>query len=501
LRAVKVFNSTLAFAVGDSGVIYRWNGASWSLYQDVGNADLYSVNIYNSTFAFATGSSGKIYRWNGSIWSENADLGSAIIYSVAFVNSSLVFVSDSGGDIYRWNGSIWSSTYSGSISLKSIVILNSTAGFSFGDSSAGVIIWDGVNWQKSFPDYLFQGTSATGLSCGDDDSCSTIGSLPALNANWSSCRAHEYLNATIHSIGFGPVSSCSLSSQTLQAIANCGNGSYYASSNATLLSQFYQQIAGDIVNLTYLQQTASAVGNIISELYPDSYIEVAGSSETSSFGLNLFLEKTFDNSTSGIFEIPENSTLVKAEVLSYSGPRWTSKILLNGNSVYDISALGSSFINLGDPFVFRLPNNLISNSNSLLLNTGFLVSNMSLEGSLSNKVIYQVVKNFTSFTGISSRAEGCIWNVSFFDGSSALISVPASYSGANRCTYNNLSSPAYNPNDAFQSSCLNLLSSMDFDSDGLIDVLLDSSELSVSSSEFSGIPYSWGTEVEVRAWD
>ncbi|MEN9626756.1 MAG: hypothetical protein RL557_1084 [archaeon] len=497
LYDIKIFNRTLAFAVGSSGVIYRWNGNSWTLHQDLGSQNLYGVDILNGTYAFAVGNSGKIYRWLGNTWSEQQDLGSMSITDVSFFNHTLAFAPTNNNRIYSWTGGSWSSVYTGSYGLESIKIINRTLGFAVGDSKEGVVSWDGNSWTHSLPPYLYEGIATNGISCSDDDSCSLVTSIPMLNANYSACRAHKDTNATIHSIGFGPVATCNFAAITLQSIAQCGNGSYYASSNATQLQQFYASIAQNIINLSYAGQISFAVGNISTRLYADSFIEFNYTQPNEGYGLVITTEKKFSDAYSGSFEIPSKSIPIEVHAVSYSGPRWTDRVETNNNTIYRLSDYGNDYIKLGDPYHIQIPLSTIVANNTILITTAISPANAT-EGSSSNKIIYSLLKNFTSYSSISAFAEGCVWTVDFED-SNLSFNIPSSYTGDAHCYYQQ-GKGEYDSNDALQGAVYRLLQSLDFDLNGKVDVKFIEQDFQIGSSEVIGIPFSWSTEVQVRRW-
>jgi Mg-chelatase subunit ChlD len=499
LRDVRFLNSTFAFAVGDSAEIYRWNGTAWGLYADLGNQDLRGLDIFNSTFAFAVGGSGKIYRWNGTAWYEYSDLGSMTLTDVQIYNATLAFATADNNRIYRWDSSSWTSDYTGTAALNTIKIINSTLGFALGLSSGGIIEWDGSSWTKKYPSYLFYGNLSSGVDCGDDDSCSLTTSLPSMNANYSSCRARADLNATLHSVGFGPVSSCSFAALTLQAVANCGNGSYYASNNATQLEEFYRTIANSIISLSYKEQASNVSGSLVTQLYPDSYIEFKYPKTNISPGLIIPLESQFYNNYSGNFSIPSTVQVVSANAISYSGPRWTCLVSINNSYFYNLSRYNSEFVNLGDPYSIAIPLSLISQNNTVNIRTGISNQNLSA-GSSYDKIIYQILTNASSFTPLSSKAEGCLWTIWFEDNTNATIAIPASYSGSNLCSYTSFLQQ-YNTNDAFQTAAFSLLQQLDINGNKKIDVNIQQGSFQISESEITGIPFSWKTEVQVRTWD
>jgi hypothetical protein len=552
LNALIIYNSTYAIAVGDSGRIIKWNGVSWSsIYNITGGPTLYSVStknaslifasgtqpgsstkgavykssnsganwssdytsndIYygikaiNTTKAFAVGENGAIIQWNGVSWSSTTSPISHDLFDIDSINNTLAFAvgGDSGSSrVIKWSGSSWSSVYNGSDDSLRKVTTDSTNTYAVGDGAI-ILEFSGSSWSRTFNIPLaIEGNSTTGIVCtADQDSCDTTNSFPALNANYSSCRARQDLNATLNSVGFGPVATCNFAAQILQNVADCGNGSYYASSNASELQEFYESIANSILELSYTGQTSSTTTNISSKLYPDSYIEFNYDKAEIPSGLIVALENNFVNASYGTFSVPPNSTVVEAEIVSYSGAKWTTHIENNGNKVYNLSDYGSSFIILGDPFVINIPNNIINETNNLYVKTGLSPTNLS-SGSIYNKVIYRIVKNASSYTSILFSATGCNWQISFEDGTNTTIKVPSNYSETDMCYFNSsLGLSQYNQNDAIQTATFKLLQQLDSDGDSKVDVNLDSQSLKISESQIKGIPFLWKTEVQARTWD
>ncbi len=503
-RDVKIFNSTLGFAVGDVGKIFRWTGGSslWSEYADIGNQDLKAVDIFSGNYGLAVGTSGEIYVWNGNSWSMQQDLGSSTLTDVDIFNSTLAFATSTDNRIYRKLGSSsWSSNYQAAVDMNTILIFNSSLGFAAGAPAEGVVFWNGAVWNNTYPGYYYQGNSTNGLSCSDIDSCSEYETAPMLNANYSSCRANSDINATVHSVGFGPVTTCAFSEKTLRAIASCGNGSYYASDNATQLQQIYQNISQSILQFSYFQQTAiNAGGNASGILYPDSYIEFNYTEQPTPFGLILGIEKKFSDASSGVFEIPQGSKLLDTRTISYSGPRWTDNVKINNVDAYKLSNYGINYILLGDPYSIEIPIGLVSTTmnNTINLTTGLSPTNVT-SGSAENKIIYTIAKNFSAFSPITPSAEGCIWTIQFEDWTNLTTAIPSGYNGTSLCYYT-YQQQVYSTNDALQVAVYNLLRELDFDLDNLVDVKFSQQSFSIDLSQITGIPYTWHTEVQVRTW-
>ena len=544
INAVDIYNTTFALAVGSSGRVLKWNGASWTLLSTISSqATLYDVLIINNTAIFAVGvrsGTGRIYRSvnGGSSWSEQYASGSSF-KGISNLSASLAFAVGDGGEIARWNGASWSSqssptthdlysiegnqtfaiavggengnvrairyngaSWSSSLSAAgdSLRAVKKSSSLTYAVGDGGTLYSYTTSWQKEFTlPAAYQGNSTTGISCtADDDSCSEVNSYPSLNANYSSCRARTDLDATIFSIGFGPVATCSFAAQTLQAIASCGNGTYYSSSNATLLQQFYQNIAQTIIQISYAQQTAQLIGNTSTTLYPDSYIEFNYTKTPLPYGLIIATEKLFTNTTSGSFTIPINTTLVEARVVSYSGPRWTSLVIMNNNTIFNLANYGNDYTKLGDPYFIYLPPSLVLPENNLSLLTGVAPNNLS-EGSLSNKILITLVKNASGYSPITAQAEGCIWNVDFDDGTNVTLVIPTNYSGSEECFYQ-AGTQQYNLNDAVQAAVFRLLQNLDLNANSMVDVPLVQEDIAIDITEMIGIPFTWSTEIQVRTW-
>jgi hypothetical protein len=268
-----------------------------------------------------------------------------------------------------------------------------------------------------------------GAGCyGGGDDCNTTDCLCAMqNANWSSCRAYNNLNATVYSIGFGPVASCWSANWTLRAIADCGNGSYYASDNATELKNIYRGIASDILNASYTTQIIDVTGNVTDTiLYPDSYIEfnytpiipqytyseISVKSETKPF-----------TSCNGSFFIPNQLQVDEIELTSYSFDYWTDKVFLNSSatngswmSVYNLSIYGSDYKELGDPYTIHFPSFFVRSNETNYLSVVLALSPTELSSNCSagNKVIYTArLRTNIMYSNISQICSGSNVSVCF----------------------------------------------------------------------------------------
>jgi len=68
LLEVKVVAPNDAWAVGEEGVVLRWNGSSWAVVDvGAGSETLRAVQVHGSD-VWIVSDSGAIYRGNGSSW-------------------------------------------------------------------------------------------------------------------------------------------------------------------------------------------------------------------------------------------------------------------------------------------------------------------------------------------------------------------------------------------------------------------------------------------------
>jgi len=318
----------------------------------------------------------------------------------------------------------------------------------------------------------------------------------AINA---ACSAYAS-NITVYAVGFGSDADAA----TLQGIANCGGGKYYFG-NVSEIVEIYRQIAQNIIEASYHEQTISSSGNLSTILYPDSYIKMNYTSDLIPYGLEFTAETDiFGNNTSeGSFTVPQDSEALEANVISYSGARWTDNVYVFNNtwqSIFSLSDYGNFYTLLGDPYAVNIPlKYLKKGDNKIKVTTGINPGN-STNGSAFNKIIYTLIKPAQGYSKISPVASGCKWHIEFEDSTSIVMNIPSAYSGTKVCSYNS-TLVSYNDNDAINNAVFSLLSSFDLNSNHKVETKFSEQDLEISSNEVSGIPYKWATEVQVRTWN
>ena len=334
------------------------------------------------------------------------------------------------------------------------------------------------------------------------------GSYAKQDAIQAACDAYDDYGIIVHSIGFGP----NVDEPTLQAMAaeDCGNG-IYNYGTVENIGEIYQQIAQEILDASYSEQTIEASGDYKDTiLYPDSYISFNYTSRQIPFGLitTIQTEDLGNTETTGSFFVPNDAEIIEANVISYSGSKWTdnvsvySDVLGGWESIFSLANYGGSYIGLGDPYVINLPLEYLKlGDNQVKITSGISPSN-STGSSASDKIIYTIRQSASGYSEVSNFAEGCIWDLQFEDDTIIYgVRIPYDYSGSDTCSYtvDDHQIPTFGK-DAIQSAVWNLLELLDLDGDWKLDVIFTEQDLQISSSAITGIPYDYSIDVQVRKW-
>jgi len=339
---------------------------------------------------------------------------------------------------------------------------------------------------------------ACGLDLSPDwDGDSSTTNDPQDQAIEAACIAKAKYNITVHAIALD-VNNGSLAEQTMQGIASCGDGGFYTS-NISQLSEIYRQITRSILS-NYNAQVFNSSAGQYTRLYPNSYISLNYPSIINPFGIIITIEKAFSNLTSINFDIPLKSTPVSLTAISYSGDQWTNRVILNNETVYNLSNYGADYIDLGDPYAIKIDPKKLLENNTLLITTASSASiNETIQA--NNKVIYSISKNFSAFSPILATAEGCIWNLQFEDNSTIIARIPSTYEGENQCYFPPNDGFTHDPNDALQVAVYNFLLELDLNENQKIDPKFSEQAIQIDLSQVKGIPYTWNTEVQIRTWN
>jgi hypothetical protein len=347
-----------------------------------------------------------------------------------------------------------------------------------------------------------------GKCYGGLDDCDTNDCECAVNNTiWSAERANTNLNATIFSIGFGPVDTCPVANTTLRDTAEAGNGTYYASSNASALEDIYEEISEEINRLSRQSQAMGSTGELLveSRLYQDSYIEIRydpNYNKTSYGEIPVTMQTAKFGTCYPQVTLPADMRIIEAKALSYSSEHWTDLVEINGWEMFNLSEYSQVYTSLGDPFAVEImPDKLVEGAqNNLTIMTGDNAT-YKTNCSMNNSMVYTLmVSSSLTYDSVKELRQGCEWNVETETGSFLTIDVPTDYTGSNKCNYTS-TDISYTTADAYDTIMYKLLDKLDLDDNGKIDIELDEENLGIDTLLTENIPYLWGPIMfEVRTW-
>ncbi len=322
---------------------------------------------------------------------------------------------------------------------------------------------------------------------GDDCDC------PRTNANWSSCRIHNDLYAKVYSIGFGNLDSCENARTTLQGIADCGNGSMYISSDPNVLKNIYHDLALEIINLSYKAQLVMIEGDFVPAHLFNASINFSIDKDTQypASSIDFIYEEPLNDCNNTIF-IPDLS-IIDAYITSFSGPHWTKLVVVNNNTILNLSEYRFSFVELGDPFLIAIPPSMLftNSNNSITIIPGDSMVNDS-ECMKNNSLILHVAVPSTTTRSVPMPViEGCNWSIYVYTKGVEQLIVPSTYTGDRHCSYTP-TNVSFNGNNAYDVAVYDLLKSLDPMNINQVLVSFDNEDLQIVINAISGIPYMWG---------
>lgn len=220
------------------------------------------------------------------------------------------------------------------------------------------------------------------------------------------CDAFQNHDIQVYTIGFGEDADNAL----LQDIADCGNGTWKASTNYTGLEEIYKGLASQMAGPSVIYDFQSIISSEAnSTLHPDSYIElnytpVILPREYGEISLtrdgNRFRDFTGDSvdipCKEGWYNISEDVKIVDSKMTSYSAEFWTDRLSVNSSAtgdwqmVFNLSDFGYNYLILGDPYIVQVPVGLMSSGkNSMCMGSGFNVTNAT-GGSPDSRLVYTI---------------------------------------------------------------------------------------------------------------
>lgn len=287
LEDVFVLNSTTAYTVGDAGTIKVYDGTNWSNSSSGTSEKLQGVWAYSTTDVFAVGENGVVLHYNGTTWSDvssAANTGS-IDLEDAWGNSTNFYALGKNGNLYVYNrsGDSWSTI------TTCASAISDDANDLWGDNSGNIYIAiDGGAV------YKYDGSTCTQVATAGDDLNGIFGSdtTGEIYAVGDGGRLSYYNGTSWTSAAYG-------SSDINDVWVSSTGNAYYAADNGFTLTCTYTVTTPNSCTTTTTASTEDLDG-------------ISGSSKTDVLGVGK-----------------------NGEVWSYDGSGW-SAVTVSGNPGEDL---------------------------------------------------------------------------------------------------------------------------------------------------------------------
>ncbi len=136
---------TSAYAVGEFGSVYRWDGTSWTRQSIPTTATLETVWSPSANDAFVGGDNGLIMRFNGTTWTTMTTPTTASIYNIWGSSATDVWAVTAGGEVLRYNGTTWTISTTASQPLWTVYGVSPTQIVVAGENGV-VLRYNGSTW-------------------------------------------------------------------------------------------------------------------------------------------------------------------------------------------------------------------------------------------------------------------------------------------------------------------------------------------------------------------
>ncbi|MBT9558859.1 MAG: hypothetical protein IV100_22705 [Myxococcales bacterium] len=173
IRDVFATSAQFSVAVGTKGTILVSTGGAWSaqVSNDALERDLYAVFGTSDTNVFAVGDGGIVIRYDGEKWTVMPTEGP--LYSIADFRglsghtvgeAQYAFAVGAGGAIQRFDGSEWRDARSGpDLALEAVAVRSATDALAVGEQGLALRWKDGIGWSSlaPFSSHDLHGVAAT----------------------------------------------------------------------------------------------------------------------------------------------------------------------------------------------------------------------------------------------------------------------------------------------------------------------------------------------------
>jgi hypothetical protein len=201
----------------------------------------------------------------------------------------------------------------------------------------------------------------------------------------------------------------------------------------------------------------------------------------------------------GNLTIPSDIEVWSVKATSYSGRYWTDNVkIFNSLSPGDPFQLWSfepsvNYSRKGDPFIVDIMAGNVTTGELNLIEVWTGLSEFNTTGcSEDDRIIYTVrLPTLVGYGDVFRRSEGCNWIIGFSDGTNLTEKIPSIYNGTQGCTYipGNIS---YDMDDAIDDSVYRLLTKLDLEDDGEVDVVFDPNNVDFDLGRAGGVQSLWG---------
>ncbi len=140
------------YAVGYNGIIYHYDGKTWTKQKSPVKTELFRVRGYDDKNVFACGAGSVILKWNGRSWKKmKTPTEEAYFTSIWVIKPNLAYVVGYGGIILKFDGKMWQWDISPEkidhLNLSEVWATDENHIFVSGDKGL-ILFYNGKEWHK-----------------------------------------------------------------------------------------------------------------------------------------------------------------------------------------------------------------------------------------------------------------------------------------------------------------------------------------------------------------
>jgi photosystem II stability/assembly factor-like uncharacterized protein len=161
LNDIKTLAANDAWAVGDEGLLLRWNGTEWATVTSPTTYDLYAVDFVTPSDGWAVGGEWinptECYKavylhWDGSTWTSYSPVMiSDLLYDIDMISSTYGIAVGHNNVQSAWNGNAWSAIgTTPMMHYQAVYLLTANDGWAVGwdYTDSNIQHWDGSVWAE-----------------------------------------------------------------------------------------------------------------------------------------------------------------------------------------------------------------------------------------------------------------------------------------------------------------------------------------------------------------